>query len=97
MSFVRTPKLFLLAFMFFGLFSSVIASAADEDGIDDFGAEMKARQAHEKASSDMIFQNEEWKALYYQNQRIIQLLKEISASLDIIKARGGMKTDEKTA
>ena len=90
-------RLFICVLALSGVMLYAFAWAANDEDMDSFGAEMKARQAHEKASSDMIFQNEEWKALYYQNQTIIRLLKEIRDSLDIIKARGGMKTDEKTA
>ncbi|UCD14882.1 MAG: hypothetical protein JSV34_03930 [Candidatus Omnitrophota bacterium] len=40
-------------------------------------AEKKAEQIHNLASSDVIYLDEEEKALYYQNIQIIQLLKEI--------------------
>ena len=70
------------------------AFAMDEE-MNGYGDEEKARQAHEKAASDIIYQNDEWKALYYQNQQIIRLLKDIRESLDFIKVRNGMKMDEK--
>ena len=81
-------------FGFLGFFLST-AACAFEDDTNDSDYEQKARQAHEKAASDIIYQNDEWKALYYQNQQIIQLLKDIRESLDFIKSRDGMKTDEK--
>ncbi|MFH1318551.1 MAG: hypothetical protein ABIH71_06005 [Candidatus Omnitrophota bacterium] len=40
-------------------------------------AEEKAVRIHELATSDVIYLDEEEKALYYQNISIIQLLKEI--------------------
>ena len=92
---MNAPKLLLLFLVFFGVFSSASAWAAGDEEIDDFGTEMKARQAHERASSDMIYQNEEWKALYYQNQQIIQLLKDISDSLNFMKTRIAVKDVEK--
>ena len=58
----------------------------------------KARRAHELAGSDMIYQQEDFKALYYQNVQMIQLLKEIRDSLNVIKAPGESKnTEEKNA
>ena len=67
------------------------ASAADV-AMNEFDPEGKARQAHQLAASDMIYQNEEWKAIYYQNQQIIQLLKQIRDSLDVIKSRDNSDT-----
>lgn len=40
-------------------------------------AERKAREIHQHASSDVIFTDEELRALYYQNVQIISVLKEI--------------------
>lgn len=44
-------------------------------------AQQKAAEIHALASSDMIYTNEEMKALYYQNIEIIELLKEIRDNL----------------
>ena len=33
-------------------------------------------RAHELSASDMIYQQEDFKAIYYQNQKIIELLKQ---------------------
>ncbi len=54
---------------------------AVDENMGDYDAADKARRAHDLASTDMIYQQEEWKALYYQNIQIIQLLKEIRDSL----------------
>ena len=54
-----------------------------EDGVSG-SAEDKAREVHKLASSDMIYSQEEVKALYYQNIEIINLLKEIR---DLLQAR----------
>ena len=70
------------------LLSGVRAFAADDD-MDESGPEAKARQAHQLASSDMMYQNEEWKAIYYQNQEIIQLLRQIRDTLNVIKVNDG--------
>ena len=40
-------------------------------------AERKAEEIHQLALSDVIFVNDELKALYYQNIQIISVLKEI--------------------
>ena len=80
--------------LFLTLFTSLPAHASDMDPDD---AAEKARKSHELAASDMIYQQEDFKALYYQNVQMIQLLKEIRDSLEVIKARGGIKnTEEKS-
>ena len=88
----------ILSFLlFFILVTGVAASAMDEgDNPDEPDMESKARQAHKLAASDMMYQNEEWKALYYQNQTIIQILKQIRDSMEVIKSQGSKKNpDEK--
>lgn len=50
---------------------SVFAYDSEED------AERKAEEFHRRAISDVIFIDEELKALYYQNIQIISVLKEI--------------------
>ena len=50
-----------------------LAAAQDSEG----EAEEKAREIHKRASSDVIFIDDELKALYYQNVQIISILKEI--------------------
>lgn len=57
--------------------SLCLSQSSFSQELDELSAEQKAREAHELASSDMIYQQEEWKALYYQNIQIINLLKEI--------------------
>ena len=72
--------------------------AAEDGDAGGYGAEFKARQAHEKATSDIIYQNEEWKAMYYQNAQMIELLKDIRDSLQILKERSDLKpSEDKTA
>ena len=48
-----------------------------EDEATPVDAEDTANEIHKVASSDMIYAQEESKALYYQNLKIIELLKEI--------------------
>jgi hypothetical protein len=52
-------------------------------------AEEKARRAHEMAASDMMYEQENVRALYYQNQQIIGLLKEIREEMHSINVRAG--------
>ena len=63
----------------------LFASFAFAEDIDD--AETKARAAHELAGSDVIYEQENFKALYYQNLETIQLLKEIREELHMLNTR----------
>ena len=45
-------------------------------------AEEKAAEAHKLAASDVIYQEQDWKALYYQNLQIIDLLKDIKQEME---------------
>jgi hypothetical protein len=49
--------------------------ALAQSGAEDAGK--KAEEIHQRALSDVIFVDEELKALYYQNVQIISILKEI--------------------
>ena len=69
---------------------------AEDDEVNVYDAGYKARQAHEKAASDMMYQNEEWKAMYYQNEQIIQLLKELRDEMRSFNARAA-KEEPKSA
>ena len=75
--------------------AAVSASAAEENA-EEMDLETKSREAHQRASSDMMYQNEEWKALYYQNERVIQLLKQVRDSLEAIRMRDAVKNPEET-
>ncbi len=66
-----------------------------DDNVDPNDASEKARKAHDLAGSDVIYQQEDFKALYYQNVEMIQLLKEIRDCLGVIKAHGIKNTEEK--
>ena len=68
-----------MAFIFAAALSVSTHSFAVESADD---AEEKARHVHEMATSDVIYTQEETKALYYQNLQIIDLLKEIRDLLD---------------
>ena len=68
-----------------------------KDDSDESAAASKAEQAHQLAESDVIYQQQDFKAMYYQNVQIIALLKDIRASLEAIKARRAMDANEKTA
>ena len=82
-------KRFKFLFLFFFLPSILVSSIAFamDDDTDESDAGEKARKAHQIAGSDMIYQQEEWKALYYQNIQIIQLLKEIRDLVQIQNQR----------
>ena len=71
-----------------------VSGAAFAQDISFEEAEQRAQKAHDVASSDMIYQQEEWKALYYQNIQIIQLLQEIRDSLRIQNERAA-RADQK--
>ncbi len=63
----------ILFIMFFA--SHITISFAKEERMSE--AEKKAKEIHGIVSSDVIYANEELKALYYQNIQIIELLKQI--------------------
>ncbi len=50
-------------------------------------AEQKAKEAHDLASSDVIYQEQDFRALYFQNIQIIELLKEIRDEMKASNAR----------
>ena len=49
---------------------------------DNTDAEEKAKEIHQLANSDVIYSQEETKAIYYQNIEIIDLLKQIRDIID---------------
>ena len=67
----------LILFLMIGMLTASPLLAEDQET-----AEEKAARIHQLASSDVIYTQEETKALYYQNQQIIDLLKEIRDLLD---------------
>lgn len=56
-------------------------------------AEEKATEAHKLAASDVIYQEQDWKALYYQNLQMISLLKDIKGELETLNANS-VKADQ---
>ena len=78
---MRRSHPFLVASLLLAMTSSAFA-------LDDYSdPEEKARNAHELALSDVIYEQENFKALYYQNLQIIQLLKEIRDEMHMINTR----------
>ena len=75
-SFLTLPLLLLAAW--------ALPAAAEEDYLN---SEEKARRSHELAVSDVIYEQENFKALYYQNQRIIELLQEIRDEMHSLNVR----------
>ena len=75
--------------VFFLLFSFSSAAFAQEMSMEN--AESKAQEAHDLAGSDVIYQQADLKALYYQNIQMIELLKEIR---DEVKA-ANLRADKK--
>jgi hypothetical protein len=60
---------------------------------DDYlSLEEKARRSHELAMSDVIYEQENFKALYYQNQQIIELLREIRDEMHSLNVREAKDT-----
>lgn len=74
---MKKINLVFISFVILGLTSS--SAFADEDN-----AEERANEIHQLANSDMIYSQEETKAIYYQNIKIIDLLKQIR---DILEQR----------
>ena len=81
------------AFAGMTLFLVVTAFAQDDEALPDDA--MKAKRAHDMAASDVIYQQEDFRALYYQNEQMISLLKEMRDTLRQIREQGA-KTDAKT-
>ena len=50
-------------------------------------AQEQAQASHDRAASDMIYQQEDTKALYYQNLQIIHLLADIREELKALNAK----------
>ena len=67
------------------LFLSAVSCAFAQEDLSD--VEEKARGAHELAMSDVIYEQENFKALYYQNEQIIRLLKEIRDEMHSLNMR----------
>lgn len=67
----------VLLILFYAL--SAVQMYAQEDTIEE--AKAKAEEIHKIASSDVIYNDEEVKAIYYQNIQIIEILKEIRSLL----------------
>jgi hypothetical protein len=70
-----------------GLTAMLFAPASGAAAESYLDAEEKARQAHETALSDVIYEQENFKALYYQNLQIIDLLKEIRDEIHSLNLR----------
>lgn len=80
---------FLLWTMVYGLWTTpVFAEMSFED------AEDKAAEAHKLAASDVIYQEQDWKALYFQNVQIISLLKDIKQEMEKFNARETTKEEK---
>ena len=56
-------------------------------------SEEKAEQSHKLAMTDMIYEPENLKALYYQNEAIIQILKEIREEMHALNVREAKDTN----
>jgi len=74
---IKKTAVLLTFFYLFAAMKFMPASFAMSDG----EAEQKAGEYHKLASKDVIFIDEELKALYYQNVQIIGLLREMKQLL----------------
>ena len=84
-------KIGLLAGAVLVLLWAAPVPARSED--EDFsGPEEKAAQAHELAMKDVVYAQEDFKALYYQNIEIIGLLKEIRDEIHAVNVREAKST-----
>ena len=71
--------LFIVLSLF--LSTSCFLFSAHAEG-EEFTAQDKAQELHRLASSDVVYQDQEIKAIYYQNVQMIDLLKQIRDLLD---------------
>ena len=83
---------FVVASLLLAMTVFIIVPAFADDTQSD--AEQKAQAVHKLATSDMIYSQEEVKALYYQNVQIIDLLKEIR---DLLQVRANETKGEDAA
>ena len=67
------------------LFAMTLMASVGHAEEDFSSPEEKAERAHQRSISDVIYQQEDFKALYYQNEAIIQLLKEIRDEMRAVK------------
>jgi hypothetical protein len=74
----KSAKQVVMGIAIFCVFLSSCISAYSESEKE---AAKKAEEIHNRALSDVIYVDEELKALYYQNIQIISLLKDIRALL----------------
>jgi hypothetical protein len=89
---MKMKKTVVLAAAFLLAATSFCMAQDDDYRVDP---EEKARRAHELAGSDVLYEQENFKALYYQNQRIIELLEELRDEMHSINVRAAQ--DEKKA
>lgn len=68
-------RIALVLLLTFGMIGTAFAE-------DSTSAEDRAAELHRLASSDVVYQDQEIKAIYYQNVQIIDLLKQIRDLLD---------------
>ena len=75
--------------------TAMAIQAHAEDEMSSSGPEDRARKAHELSMSDVMYQQEDFRALYYQNLQIIDLLKEVRDEMHSINMRSA-KEDRNT-
>ena len=61
---------------------------------EDASSEALARHSYELANSDIMYQQEIFKALYHQNEEIIALLKDIREEMHQLNVRAAKDTRE---
>ena len=81
-----------LVLMLFLSGASLIARAEE----DYATSEEKAERAHRLSQSDVIYQQEDFRALYYQNEAVIRLLKEIREEMHSMNIRSAKEDQKKT-
>ena len=88
--------LFITTTMAFGAETGTTdyGSPPEEGTVDDIAA--KAKRAHDMAASDVIYQQEDFRALYYQNQQIIALLGDVRDNLQNLQKQQASKTEDKS-
>ncbi len=70
------------------LLATTMLSTTGRAEEDYTSSEDKAQRAHARSMSDVMYQQEDFRALYYQNETMIQLLKEIRDEMHAMNVRG---------
>ena len=77
----------LVLFLLTGALCSAYTQKQPIDEMQFASPEEQAKHAHDLAASDMIYEHQDIKALYFQNQQIIELLQQIRDEMQSLNKR----------